>query len=150
MADKTPNNKELYNRVKSEAKKKFKGDWPSAYGSAWLVREYKKRGGTYNDGGVKGCDCKSCPSCAKKEALKKYADGGLKRWFKEKWTNEKGDACGSGTTKGEPKCRPSKRVSSKTPKTWGEMSESQKKKAISEKRKATKSGKQFSDYKLNK
>lgn len=42
-----PKNKELYNRVKAEAKKKFKGDWPSAYGSAWLVREYKKRGGKY-------------------------------------------------------------------------------------------------------
>lgn len=43
-----PTNKELYNRVKAEAKKKFKGDWPSAYGSAWLVREYKKRGGDYS------------------------------------------------------------------------------------------------------
>lgn len=43
----TPTNKELYDRVKSEAKKKFKGDWPSAYGSSWLVREYKKRGGRY-------------------------------------------------------------------------------------------------------
>lgn len=43
----TPTNKDLYNRVKSEAKKKFVGDWPSAYGSAWLVREYKKRGGGY-------------------------------------------------------------------------------------------------------
>jgi hypothetical protein len=42
-----PKNKELYSRVKAEAKKKFKGDWPSAYGSAWLVREYKKRGGKY-------------------------------------------------------------------------------------------------------
>jgi len=42
-----PKNKELYNRIKAEAKKKFKGDWPSAYGSAWLVREYKKRGGKY-------------------------------------------------------------------------------------------------------
>jgi len=43
-----PNDMELYNRVKREAKKKFKGDWPSAYGSAWLVREYKKRGGKYS------------------------------------------------------------------------------------------------------
>jgi len=42
-----PSNPELYNRVKSEAKKKFKGDWPSAYGSSWLVREYKSRGGKY-------------------------------------------------------------------------------------------------------
>ena len=44
MASK-PKNPALYSRVKSEAKKKFK--WPSAYGSAWLVKTYKKRGGTY-------------------------------------------------------------------------------------------------------
>ena len=47
MASKnTPKNKALYNRVKSEAKKKFKA-YPSAYASAWIVRTYKKRGGTY-------------------------------------------------------------------------------------------------------
>jgi len=60
----------------------------------------------------------------------------LKRWFAEKWTNQKGDECGSGTTKGMPKCRPSRRVSSETPKTWGELSESQKKRAIADKQKA--------------
>ena len=48
MASK-PKNAALYSRVKSEAKKKFK--WPSAYGSAWLVKTYKKRGGTYSKGG---------------------------------------------------------------------------------------------------
>jgi hypothetical protein len=42
-----PVDKQLYSRVKSEAKRKFKGDYPSAYASAWLVREYKKRGGKY-------------------------------------------------------------------------------------------------------
>lgn len=60
---------------------------------------------------------------------------GLKRWFAEKWTNQKGDPCGSGTTKGVPKCRPSKRVTDKSPKTWGELSVSQKKRAIADKRK---------------
>jgi hypothetical protein len=60
---------------------------------------------------------------------------GLKRWFAEKWTNQKGDPCGSGTTKGVPKCRPSKRVTDKSPKTWGELSASQKKRAIADKRK---------------
>lgn len=57
----------------------------------------------------------------------------LKRWFAEKWTNQKGDECGSGTTKGVPKCRPSKRISSETPKTWSELSDSEKKRAISDK-----------------
>ena len=41
-----PVNKTLYARVKAEAKRKFKV-YPSAYANAWLVREYKKRGGTY-------------------------------------------------------------------------------------------------------
>jgi len=60
---------------------------------------------------------------------------GLKRWFAEKWTNQKGDPCGSGTTKGVPKCRPSKRVTAKSPKTWSELSASQKKRAIADKQK---------------
>jgi hypothetical protein len=41
-----PKNKALYARVKAEAKRKFKV-YPSAYANAWLVRTYKKRGGTY-------------------------------------------------------------------------------------------------------
>lgn len=41
-----PTNPELYARVKARAKKKF-DVYPSAYANAWLVREYKKRGGGY-------------------------------------------------------------------------------------------------------
>ena len=41
-----PTDKALYARVKAAAKKKF-NPYPSAYGNAWLVREYKKRGGKY-------------------------------------------------------------------------------------------------------
>ena len=47
-----PVNKALYSRVKAEAKRKFKV-YPSAYANAWLVREYKKRGGTYRSGAKK-------------------------------------------------------------------------------------------------
>jgi hypothetical protein len=43
----TPTNKKLYATVRAAAKKKFKV-WPSAYASSWLVKEYKKRGGTYS------------------------------------------------------------------------------------------------------
>jgi hypothetical protein len=46
MTSPKPKNQALYNRIKAEAKRKFKV-WPSAYGSSYLVREYKKRGGTY-------------------------------------------------------------------------------------------------------
>lgn len=44
-----PTNPDLYERVKAEAKKKF-DVYPSAYANAWLVREYKKRGGGYRSG----------------------------------------------------------------------------------------------------
>lgn len=41
-----PVDKDLYSRVKAEAKKKF-DVYPSAYANAWLVQEYKRRGGKY-------------------------------------------------------------------------------------------------------
>ena len=41
-----PTDPELYARVKAAAKAKF-DVYPSAYANAWLVREYKKRGGGY-------------------------------------------------------------------------------------------------------
>ena len=50
-----PADKELYNRVKAEAKRKF-DVYPSAYANAWLVREYKKRGGTYRKPAKKSAD----------------------------------------------------------------------------------------------
>ena len=58
----------------------------------------------------------------------------LKRWFKEDWKDEKGNVCGSAKNKNTKKCRPSKRVSSKTVKTWKEMSPAEKKKAVAEKK----------------
>lgn len=69
-------------------------------------------------------------------AVKKTAKGAdLKRWFKEKWTDEKGNVCGSSKNKKTKKCRPSKKVTSKTPRTWGSLSPAQKKKAVAEKKK---------------
>ena len=41
-----PTDPALYARVKAAAKAKF-DVYPSAYANAWLVREYKKRGGGY-------------------------------------------------------------------------------------------------------
>ena len=57
------------------------------------------------------------------------SSGGLTRWFKEKWVDVKtGKPCGrsKGESRAYPACRPSKRVSSKTPKTASEMSASEK------------------------
>jgi len=57
------------------------------------------------------------------------SSGGLTRWFKENWVDVKtGKPCGrsKGEKRGYPACRPKKRVSSKTPKTVGEMTASEK------------------------
>jgi len=71
-------------------------------------------------------------------AVRKTKKGAaLKRWFKEKWIDVRtGKPCGrrKGDGRGVPYCRPSKRVSSKTPKTSGEMSASEKRKKIAEKK----------------
>ena len=61
--------------------------------------------------------------------VRKTAKGAsLKRWFKEDWKDVRtGKACGrkKGESRGTPYCRPSKRVSGKTPKTSSEMSASE-------------------------
>ena len=52
----------------------------------------------------------------------------LRRWFKEEWVDVKtGKPCGrqKGESRGYPACRPSKRVSSKTPKTRSELSKAE-------------------------
>ena len=71
-------------------------------------------------------------------AVRKTKKGAqLKRWFKEKWVDVRtGKPCGrrKGEKRGVPYCRPSKRVSSKTVKTAGEMSSSEKAAKIREKK----------------
>lgn len=57
--------------------------------------------------------------------------GGLDRWFAEKWVDIKtGKPCGrqEGDGRSYPACRPSKRVSSETPKTASELSSSEREK----------------------
>jgi len=71
-------------------------------------------------------------------AVRKTAKGlALKRWFQEKWVDVRsGKACGrqQGEKRGTPYCRPSKRVSKKTPVTAGEMSDSAKRSRIAQKK----------------
>ena len=62
--------------------------------------------------------------------------GGLDRWFAEKWVDIKtGKTCGrkEGENRNYPACRPSKRISSATPKTASELSASEKEKFKREK-----------------
>lgn len=72
-------------------------------------------------------------------AVRKTAKGAaLKRWFKEEWIDVRtGKPCGrqKGEKRGTPYCRPKKRVSSKTPKTARELTASEKKSRISQKKK---------------
>ena len=73
----------------------------------------------------------------RKKIRKTEKGASLKRWFKEDWKDVRtGKACGrkKGDGRGTPYCRPSKRVSEKTPKTSGEMSSAEKKKKVAEKK----------------
>ena len=121
-----PTDKTLYNNVKREAKNKFH-KWPSAYASGWLVKEYKRQGGTY-------------------KGKKPGKSLGLERWFSEKWINvcklPKKVSCGRGKLnlsdwkKTYPYCRPSVRVNSKTPKTIDELTKTQLDKKCMKKKKS--------------
>lgn len=131
-----PLDQKLYNNVKIAANKVFTSK-SGVYRSSWIVREYKKRGGKY-----------SRKSTGTKTTKRKSS--GLKRWYKEKWVdlnrpikNSVGKIIGykpcgrvSSKSKGSyPLCRPSKRISKKTPKTYKELGTSTIKKAKVDKRK---------------
>ena len=106
-----PVNKALYSRVKAEAKRKFK-----VYPSAMLTD------GLYES-------TKSVVALTEWRKNVARSSGGLTRWFKENWVDVKtGKPCGrqKGEKRGYPACRPKKRVSSKTPKTVGEMTAAEK------------------------
>ena len=70
-------------------------------------------------------------------AVRKTKKGlALKRWFKEDWKDVKtGKACGrkKGEKRGTPYCRPTKRISKKTPKTASEMTSAEKRSRINQK-----------------
>jgi hypothetical protein len=71
-------------------------------------------------------------------AVRKTKKGAaLKRWFKEDWKDVRtGKPCGrsKGEKRDTPYCRPSKRVSSKTPKTSSEMTSAEKRSRIAQKK----------------
>ena len=106
-----PTNKKLYEEVKKEIYAKYPKH--SAYRSGLLVQEYKKRGGGYSGDKSKGS---------------------LGRWFKEEWSNQRGE---TGYKKKGDVYRPTKRVSSKTPATFSELS---KKEIASAKKEKAKTG----------
>ena len=65
-------------------------------------------------------------------AVRKTKKGlALKRWFKEDWRTPRGN---KDYSKGENTFRPTKRISKDTPKTWSQLSKSDKARAAKEKR----------------
>jgi len=121
---KVPDNvvdKDLYRKIRNKVKNRVKV-WPSAYASGQLVKEYKSAGGRY------------------KGKKKSGDDAPLDRWYKEKWvnvckpTNGGYAKCGRKKSKVSeyPYCRPSVKVSSKTPMTVSELKKKYGKKKLDE------------------
>lgn len=134
---------DLYIRARNKVKKRV-NVWPSAYASGQVQTEYKRMGGRY-----------------KGSRKKKSNKNKLQRWYDEVWVNvcepKRGATkkqlkeepekyykkCGRKTKrisskkfyKKYPYCRPAIRVTSKTPKTVGELTKKEIKKRCSMKRK---------------
>lgn len=107
----SPKNEKLYKQVVAKIKQRY-DVFPSAYASMAIAKEYKRLGGTY-----KG---------------RRSESNGTSRWVKEKWIDvcqlPKKVPCGrkrGGSKRGYPYCRPSKRISAQTPKTYKEISKSE-------------------------
>ena len=100
----TPNDLKLYQHVKLLADKTYKK--PSAYKSGFIVKEYKRLGGTYSG------DMKNV---------------GLTRWFKEKWEDVGG--------RSYPVYRPTIRVNKNTPLLASEIDKANLRKQIALKQK---------------
>ena len=110
----TPNDKDLYEKIKKEITGKYK---PSAYRSGMIVRKYKE------------------------EYLKKHKNSNaysgnketsnLKRWFNEQWLNQRGQV---GYKFSGDVYRPTIRINSKTPTTFNELTLQQIQRARNEKK----------------
>jgi hypothetical protein len=128
-----PTNPSLWSRAKSMAKSKFKV-YPSAYANGWAAKWYKSKGGGWRKGKKKT-----------NESDDELTED-LRRWFKEKWVDVskkvdgKHPPCGRKDADGKayPKCRPSKKVSSETPKVASSYSKEDKKSMTQQKRREEK------------
>jgi hypothetical protein len=130
----TPTNPSLWSRAKSMAKSKF-DVYPSAYANGWAAKWYKSKGGGWK-------------KKTKKESVEsdEVMNEDLRRWFKEKWVDVskkvdgKHPPCGRKDADGKsyPKCRPSKKVSSETPKVASSYDKDEKKAMTQQKRRAEK------------
>ena len=109
-----PTDEKLYEKIKNELFKKYTK--PSAYRSGLLVQKYKEE---Y----VKKHKSHNCYKGSK-------ATSNLKRWFDEKWTNQRGEI---GYKNKSDVYRPTVRINNKTPTTFNELTTNQIIKAKKEK-----------------
>ncbi len=113
-----PKDKQLYEKIKTKIYKKIPTH--SAYRSGTVVKRYKEEfKKKYGD--------KISPYSGKKSMKK-----GLSRWFKEDWKSDTGKYR---YTTSSSVYRPTKRITSKTPKTFNELTAKQLMKAKREKSK---------------
>ena len=116
MSSNKPVDIKLYEKVAKQIKKKYPKH--SAYRSGLLVKEYKKQfSAKYGN--------------KKKPYTGTKGKGNLSRWFKENWTNQRGE---TGYKKKGDVYRPNKRVTKDTPKTFKELSKKDLEKAKKEKK----------------
>jgi len=107
-----PKDSKLYSKVKKEIYNKYPNH--SAYRSGILVKTYKKR------------FLEKYGKNKKPYLGTKKIKTGLRRWFDEKWVNQRGEV---GYKYKNDIYRPSKRITSKTPKTHKELNKKDIKKA---------------------
>ena len=166
-----PTDEKLYNSIKKKVKAKFQktSRWPSAYGSGFLVKEYKKAFKEKNGNKSPYKIEKKLPKKSKKsrkssksnkkstkKSNKKSNKNNLTRWFNEKWVNVckkksgKYVPCGrkKSSIKKYPYCRPLHRINSGTPMTVGEIKKKYGSKKLKEmcKRKNSKRDKKSMTY----
>jgi len=153
-----PTNPTLWSRAKSMAKSKFKV-YPSAYANGWAAKWYKKHGGGWRKKSTNESEETNESSSSSQQAAiainmkekgikpkKQSFNEDLRRWFKEKWVDVskkvdgKHPPCGRKDADGKsyPKCRPSKKVSSETPKIASSYNKNEKKSMTQQKRRAEK------------
>jgi hypothetical protein len=153
-----PTNPSLWSRAKAAAKSKYKV-YPSAYANGFAAKWYKKHGGgwkkksaneseEFNEASSPVQQAAIAINMKKKgvEPKNENVNEDLRNWFKEKWVDVskkvdgKHPPCGRKDADGKsyPKCRPSKKVSSETPKIASSYDKDEKKSMTQQKRRAEK------------
>ena len=123
----------LYLRIKARIRARLKpGQAWGAYHSGMLVQQYKRAGGTY----------RTARPIASSSTSRERAGSSLARWYKERWVDvcawPARRPCGrASAARGPfPYCRPSVRVTGRTPRTVQQLSAAERKRRCATKRRS--------------